>query len=64
MNIVAFKQPLMGIIVQCTIVPVAIHVLTLEWCPCFQSSALTSMDDHTFDHAVVDDYHTVCILYM
>ena len=22
---------------------------------------LTSMDDHTFDQAVVDDYHTVCI---
>ena len=31
--------------------------------PCFQSSihSLTSMDDHTFDHAVVDDYHTVFI---
>ena len=22
---------------------------------------LTSVDDHTFDHAVVDDCHTVCI---
>ena len=42
-------------------VPTYIH--TRMVLPCFQSSvySLTSVDDHALDHAVVDDYHTVCI---
>ena len=42
-------------------VPTCTHTRLVS--PCFQSSvySLTSMDGHTCDHAVVDDYHTVCI---
>ena len=42
-------------------VPTCTHTRVVS--PCFQSSvySLTSMDDHTCDHAVVDDYHSVHI---
>ena len=39
-----------------------LYVYTLDWChlvskACIYSVTSMNNDDHTFDHAVVDDYH-------